>query len=315
MPFAMLFPGQGSQSVGMLADLAEQHACVQETFVEASDAIGVDLWRLVSVGPEEELALTANTQPVMLCAGVAVWRAWCGMTAARPALLAGHSLGEFAALVAAQALDLATAADLVHRRGGFMQQAIPVGAGAMAAVIGLDAQRIADLCRSQADAGVVSVANYNSPQQTVISGTAEAVEKVSALARDAGAKRVAALPVSAPFHCALMQPAAEALEPFLNDAPIATPRLPVVHNVDLSVSETPQAVREALVRQIASPVRWVESISLMAQQGITTFIECGPGKVLTGLGKRIYSQGNHMSAHDSAHLAQAVETLTTTGNG
>lgn len=307
----MVFPGQGSQSVGMLDDLAQRYACIQQTFVEGSDAIGLDLWRLATTGPEEQLAMTAITQPIMLCAGVATWRAWCESSPPSPAFLAGHSLGEYAALVAAQALDLATATRLVHSRGTFMQEAVPVGEGAMAAIIGLDAARIAELCAGVE--GEVSVANYNSPQQTVISGATAAVDQAVELARAAGAKRVTLLPVSAPFHCALMQPAADALRPLLDDAPIQAPRLPVVHNVDLSISTRADDVRAALFRQIASPVRWVESIRLMAEQGVTVFVESGPGKILTGLGKRICPEQSHHSIHDVDSLLGTVETLTAPG--
>ena len=309
MSFAMVFPGQGSQSVGMLDDLAREFACVARTFTEGSDAIGVDLWQLVTEGTEEQLAMTAITQPVMLCAGVATWRAWCERTALRPAFLAGHSLGEYAALVAAGALDLATAVDLVHHRGDFMQEAVPVGEGAMAAVIGLDAAQVAGICAAIGDSATVSVANYNSPQQTVISGSAQAVAQAADLARKAGAKRVAPLPVSAPFHCALMQPAADALRPLLDDAPVRAPGIPVVHNVDLSVSADAGAVRDALYRQIASPVRWVETVQQIASQACGSFVESGPGKVLTGLGKRICPEATHRSVHDVASLAETLEAL------
>jgi [acyl-carrier-protein] S-malonyltransferase len=310
MTFALVFPGQGSQSVGMLAELAGEFREVEETFAEASAVLGYDLWQLVQNGPESELQLTAVTQPAMLTAGVAVWRAWLAAGGPQPAVMAGHSLGEYSALVCAGALPFAQAVQLVRQRGEFMQQAVPVGAGAMAAVLGLDRAAVEAACAGAATADeVVAVANYNAPPQSVIAGHTAAVLRASEAAQAAGAKRVVPLPVSAPFHCALMRPAAAALTPALLAASIATPAVPVINNVDVATARDPAAIRDALIRQIYSPVRWVEVIEAMAAQGVTRVIECGPGKVLTGLTKRICGELDSLAVQDPASLKQALAAV------
>lgn len=310
MTLALVFPGQGSQSVGMLAGLAGEFREVEETFAEASTVLGYDLWQLVQSGPESELQLTAVTQPAMLTAGVAVWRAWRAAGGPTPAVMAGHSLGEYSALVCAGALPFAQAVQLVRQRGEFMQQAVPVGAGAMAAVLGLDRSAVEAACACAATADeVVTVANYNAPPQSVIAGHTAAVQRASAAAQAAGAKRVVPLPVSAPFHCALMRPAAVALTPALEAASIATPAVPVINNVDVVMASNPAAIRDALVRQIYSPVRWVEVIEAMAAQGVTRVIECGPGKVLAGLTKRICGELDSLAVQDPASLKQALAAV------
>lgn len=310
MTLALVFPGQGSQSVGMLADLAGEFPEVEQTFVEASAVLGYNLWQLVQNGPESELQLTAVTQPAMLTAGVAVWRAWLAAGGPAPAVMAGHSLGEYSALVCAGALPFAQAVQLVRQRGEFMQQAVPVGAGAMAAVLGLDRAAVEAACAGAATADeVVAVANYNAPPQSVIAGHAAAVQRASAAAQAAGAKRVVPLPVSAPFHCALMRPAAAALTPALEAASITPPTVPVINNVDVATISDPAAIRDALIRQIYSPVRWVEVIEAMAARGVTHVVECGPGKVLAGLTKRICGELDSLAVQDPASLRQALVAL------
>lgn len=283
---AFTFPGQGSQAVGMLADGAGR-AEVRTTFAEAADALGFDLWALVQQGPEASLNETHNTQPAMLAAGVALWRVWQAVGGARPALLAGHSLGEYTALVCAGSLDFADAVRLVAARGRLMQEAVPVGAGGMAAILGLSDADVQAACDEAAQGEVVSPVNLNAPGQVVIAGTAAAVARACETAKARGAKRALPLPVSVPSHCALMRPAAERLALLLAEVPVQRPAIPVLQNVDVASHDTPEAIREALVRQLHSPVRWVETITRMAAEGVTTVVECGPGKVLSGLNKRI----------------------------
>lgn len=307
MTLALVFPGQGSQSVGMLAELAGEFAQIEQTFSEASAVLGYDLWQLVQNGPESELQLTAVTQPAMLTAGVAVWRAWQAAGGPVPAVMAGHSLGEYSALVCAGALPFAQAVQLVRRRGEFMQQAVPVGNGAMAAVMGLERAAVEAACADAIQEGeTVSVANYNAPLQSVIAGHTDAVNRAVAAAQAAGARRVVALPVSAPFHCALMRPAADQLTPSLTDADFSPPRVPVINNVDVASPDNPAAIRDALVRQIYSPVRWVEVIEAMAARGVTRVVECGPGKVLAGLTRRICSDLDSQAVLDPESLRQAL---------
>ncbi len=286
--FAFVFPGQGSQSVGML-DAWGDHPAVRATLEEASAALGEDIARLIAVGPKEQLDLTTNTQPVMLAAAIAAWRAWLAEGGAQPVAVAGHSLGEYSALVAAGALTLADALPLVRLRAQAMQQAVPVGHGAMAAILGLDAGAVIEGCAQAAAATgeVVSAANFNDPKQTVISGSQTGVAKACELLLAAGAKRALQLAVSAPFHCALMQPAAEALRIGLADVALQSPRIPVVNNVDVAAPAEPDAIRDALYRQGAGSVRWVEVVQALKARGATHVIECGPGKVLAGLVKRI----------------------------
>ena len=285
MSLGFVFPGQGAQYVGMLADLAEKCASVRERFEQAADAIGIDLWRIASQGPETELAATAVTQPALLTASVALWDLWRGAGGPAPALVAGHSLGEYSALVCAGALDFADAVRLVHRRGQLMQQAAPRGEGAMAAVLGLEEAQVEAAC-SRAE-GLVSAANYNAPGQVVIAGEAAAVERAVASCKALGARRAVMLDVSGPFHCALMAPAREQLAVALDAAGLRQPQIPLVRNVDAAAVATVEAVCEGLLDQLAQPVRWTECVRRMAAEGVTRLVECGPGKVLTGLAKRI----------------------------
>ena len=282
-----VFPGQGSQKVGMLAEMAEQHAVIKSTFDEASEALGYDIWRLVQEGPQEELNLTERTQPMLLAAGVALWRVWQACDGPTPAMLAGHSLGEFTALACAQSLEFVDAVSLVRQRGRFMQTAVPVGVGAMAAIIGLDDEAINQACLEARGEQVVAAVNYNSPGQVVIAGHAEAVERAVALCREAGARRVMPLTVSAPFHTELMRPAGEELEQVIASVEIKSPMIPVVHNVNAQTESDTGKIRAMLVEQIYSPVRWVECIQTMVASGLSATIECGPGTVLSGLNRRI----------------------------
>ncbi len=286
MGIAFVFPGQGSQSVGMMAGFAD-HAIVRTTFDEASAVLGEDLWALVTDGPEDALNQTVNTQPVMLTAGVAVWRAWQAAGGATPAVMAGHSLGEYTALVAARALAFADAVPLVRFRAQAMQEAVPSGVGAMAAILGLDSAGVAAACAEAAQGQVVEAVNFNTPEQIVIAGHREAVERAIVIATAKGAKRGMLLPVSAPFHSSLMKPAGERLASRLAAVAFAAPAVPVVQNADAQAKSDPDAIRAALARQAASPVRWVETIQAFATRGVTQVIECGPGRVLTGMSKRI----------------------------
>lgn len=313
-PFAFVFPGQGSQSVGML-DAWGDHPAVRSTLQEASEALGQDLGRLIREGPKEDLALTTNTQPVMLVAGVAAWRVWQAEGGRDPAVMAGHSLGEYSALVAAGAMALAEAAPLVRFRAQAMQEAVPVGAGAMAAVLGMDADRVAQGCAEvaagfPADAmEVVEPVNFNDPAQTVIAGTRLAVEKACEVLKAQGAKRALPLPVSAPFHSSLMKPAAERLRERLAATRIEAPRIPVVNNIDVAVESEPDRIRDALYRQAFGPVRWVECVRAIQARGIDTLVECGPGKVLAGLCKRIDPQLRGLALYDPSTLADVKGSL------
>jgi [acyl-carrier-protein] S-malonyltransferase len=286
MKLAFVFPGQGSQSVGMMAGFAE-HPVVRETFAEASAVLGQDLWTLVTDGPEDDLNRTVNTQPAMLTAGIAVWRAWKAVGGAAPAIVAGHSLGEYTALVAAGALAFSDAVPLVRFRAQAMQDAVPAGVGAMAAILGLDAAAVAAACEEARQGQVVEPVNFNTPEQIVIAGHREAVERAIAAATARGAKRGVLLPVSAPFHSSLMKPAAERLATNLAAITLQAPSIPVLHNVDVEEKSTPEAIRAALARQAASPVRWVETIQAMSACGVTHVVECGPGRVLSGMTRRI----------------------------
>ncbi|WP_333607683.1 ACP S-malonyltransferase [Arsukibacterium sp.] len=303
---AIVFPGQGSQSVGMLADLYQQHAVVQQTFTEASAALGYDLWQLIANGPEASLNETHRTQPALLTASVAVWRLWQQQQAATPAYFAGHSLGEYSALVCAGVLSLADAVKLVEKRGQYMQQAVPAGVGAMSAIIGLDDAAIAKACVDAAQGEVVSPVNYNSPGQVVIAGHKEAVARAGELCKAAGAKRALPLPVSVPSHCELMRPAAQLLAADLARLPFNTAVIPVVNNVDVVAAAEADAIKDALIRQLYSPVRWTETIEFLAAQGVTEVIELGAGKVLSGLIKRINKELNTYSVNDGASLDSAL---------
>jgi len=312
--FAFVFPGQGSQSVGML-DAWNGHPVVQATLLEASDALGQDLETLIHLGPKEELALTTNTQPVMLVAAIAAYRVWLAEGGAAPAYVAGHSLGEYTALVASGVLTLSHAVPLVRLRAQAMQDAVAVGAGAMAAVLGLESAKVLDIC-AQAQAGfagdsgeVVQAANFNDPGQTVISGSKAAVDKACELLKAAGAKRTLLLPVSAPFHCALMKPAAEKLRLHLNSISLQAPQIPVINNIDVAQENDPARICDALYRQAFGLVRWVETLLAMQQLGVSHVVECGPGKVLTGMVKRICPELQSQALYDPATLAETMALI------
>lgn len=304
---AVVFPGQGSQTLGMLADLAAAYPIVEETFAEASSALGYDLWQLVQQGPAEELNKTWQTQPALLAASVAIWRVWQQQNGTQPVLMAGHSLGEYSALVCAGVLDFKQAISLVELRGKLMQEAVPAGTGAMYAIIGLDNDAIAKACEESAQGQVVSPVNFNSPGQVVIAGNKEAVERAGAACKAAGAKRALPLPVSVPSHCALMKPAADKLAIALENVAFSAPQYLVVNNVDVKVETSPESIRSALVRQLYSPVRWTESVEFMAAQGVEQLVEVGPGKVLTGLTKRIVDTLTAAAVNDTASLTAALE--------
>ncbi len=306
MNFAFVFPGQGSQSVGMMAAYGES-AVVRQAFAEASDALGQDLWQTVAEGPAEVLAQTVNTQPLMLTAGVAVYREWIARGGAVPALVAGHSLGEYSALVAAGALGFAEAVKLVRLRAQAMQEAVPQGEGAMAALLGLDEAQAIEACAEAAQGDVVSAANLNSPGQIVIAGSKAAVERAIVTAKARGAKRAVLLPVSAPFHCALMKPAAERLEQALAGIEVRVPTIPVLNNVDVAVEDQPERIKDALVRQAYSPVRWIETVQAIAGRGVTHVFECGPGKVLAGMTKRIEASLQGGAIADVASLEDILK--------
>ncbi|MBY7898896.1 ACP S-malonyltransferase [Vibrio fluvialis] len=300
--FAIVFPGQGSQAVGMLAELGEQYDVVKQTFAEASDALGYDLWALVQNGPAEDLNQTFRTQPALLASSVAIWRVWQELGLEQPEVLAGHSLGEYSALVCAGVIDFKAAIKLVELRGQLMQEAVPAGTGAMYAIIGLDDAAIAKACEEAAQGDVVSPVNFNSPGQVVIAGQKDAVERAGTLCKEAGAKRALPLPVSVPSHCALMKPAAEKLAVALEELAFNTPQIPVINNVDVVAETDPAKIKDALVRQLHSPVRWTEGVEKMAEQGIEKLIEVGPGKVLTGLTKRIVKTLDAAAVNDVASL-------------
>ena len=308
MGFALVFPGQGSQSVGMMSAYGD-NAIIRSTFDEASAALGEDLWEMVSEGPAERLSLTVNTQPLMLTAGVAVYRALRQAGLGAPAILAGHSLGEYAALVAAGALRFADAVPLVRFRAQAMQEAVPAGEGAMAALLGLEADVVREVCAEAAQGEVVEAANLNAPGQIVIAGGRAAVERAIELAKPRGAKRAMMLPVSAPFHCALMRPAAERLAERLAQIEIAQPEIAVLNNVDVAVCDTPEAIRDALVRQAYSPVRWIETVQAIAARGVAQLYECGPGKVLAGMNKRIAKDLVGGAINDAAGIEEAVAAM------
>lgn len=308
MKFAFVFPGQGSQSVGMMNGFAALPV-VRQTFAEASEALGQDLWSLVAQGPDSALNQTVNTQPVMLTAGVAVYRAWEDLHGPEPAVMAGHSLGEYSALVASGAIGFADALRIVRLRAQAMQEAVPEGTGGIAAILGLEDEAVGAVCREAAQGEVVEPANYNSPAQVVVAGHRGAVERAMALAKARGAKRAMMLPMSAPSHCSLMRPAAERLAQALAQVPIQSPQIPVLHNMDAGERHDADTIREALVRQVYSPVRWVEIVRRLAQEGVTHVVECGPGKVLAGLNKRIEPSQQTLALTDEAALRDALKAL------
>ncbi|MDH5648970.1 MAG: ACP S-malonyltransferase [Gammaproteobacteria bacterium] len=307
MALAFVFPGQGSQSLGMLNDLAESFPVVRQTFTEASDAFGRDLWDLVTQGPVEDMNQTQNTQPLMLTTGVAVWRVWQEKSGAQPVVMAGHSLGEYSALVCAQALDFIDAVKLVADRGKFMQDAVPEGKGAMAAIIGMDDYLVEKICELEANGEVLSAVNFNCPGQVVIAGTSAAVRRAVAQASAAGARRAVVLPVSVPSHCALMHEAAEKMAERLKSVEIRSPSIPVIHNASVNTESDPEKIRELLVRQVESPVKWSETINKMVEANdVDKIVECGPGNVLTGLGKRINRAATSFSVSDPENLQKAL---------
>ena len=309
MKFAFVFPGQGSQSVGMLNAFVD-HAIVRETVQEASDALNQDLGKLIAEGPAEDLNLTTNTQPVMLTAAYAIYRAWQQAGGPKPAIVAGHSLGEYTALVAAGAIAFRDAVPLVRFRAQAMQTAVPVGVGGMAAILGLDDDTVRAVCAEASVAGVVEAVNFNAPAQVVIAGNKAAVEKACEVAKAKGAKRALPLPVSAPFHSSLLKPASDQLREYLASVDVQVPSIPVINNVDVAVVNEPAKIKDALVRQAAGPVRWVESVQAMAAQGVTHVIECGPGKVLAGLTKRIDGNLIGASVVDPATLEETLKLVT-----
>ena len=308
--FAMVFPGQGSQTVGMLAELAGDYPIVQETFKQASETLGYDLWQLVQEGPAEELNKTWQTQPALLTASVAVYRVWQQKyPELKPEVMAGHSLGEYSALVCAGVLDFQDAVKLVELRGKLMQQAVPEGTGAMYAIIGLDNEAIINACKQAEQGEVVSAVNFNSPGQVVIAGAKAAVERAAALCKEAGAKRALPLSVSVPSHCALMKPAADQLSVSLESITLKAPTVSVLNNVDVKAETDADAIRNALVRQLYSPVRWTETVEKMSHSGVEVLVEIGPGKVLNGLAKRIVDSLQATSVNDVKSLDEVNELL------
>lgn len=306
---AFIFPGQGSQQLGMLAELADRYAVIGTTFKEAEAALGFDLWQLVQEGPAEKLNRTDLTQPAILTASIAIWRVWKELEGPQPALVAGHSLGEYSALVASGAMKFADAVKLVKARGEFMQAAVPEGEGAMAAILGLEAEQIEAACKEAAQDQVVAPVNYNAPGQIVIAGNAAAVERAITACKDLGARRALPLPVSVPSHCELMRPAAEKLAEELNSIQLSQPRIPIVQNTLAQPVTAIEELRANLVSQLYSPVRWIESIEYMASQGIDTYIECGPGQVLVGLNKRLVKTAKSLAVNNPTNLETALTEL------
>ena len=305
---AFVFPGQGSQSIGMLADLAEAFPSVEQTFEQASDVLGLDLWKLVQQGTTEQLNQTQNTQPAMLAAGVAMWRVWCEQTSVKPGFVAGHSLGEYTALVCSDAMQFEEAISLVAERGRLMQEAVPEGVGAMAAIIGLSDEDVMTVCTENAENEVLAAVNFNAPGQVVLAGHTQAVDRAMAAAKEKGAKRAIKLPVSVPSHCALMESAAEKLAVKMQGK-INIPRMTLIHNVDAMKHSIVEEIQLILKEQLFKPVRWVDSIKSMNDQGVDVFVECGPGKVLMGLNRRIVKEAEHMTMYDPATLEKVLEQL------
>ncbi len=306
---AFVFPGQGSQKIGMLAQLAAQSPIVEATFAEASAALGYDLWDMIQHGEQEQINLTERTQPMLLTSSVAIWRLWSDRNGPAPGQMAGHSLGEWSALVCAGAVDFVDAVKIVQSRGAFMQQAVPVGVGAMAAILGLEDQVIFDACDSARQGEVVDAVNFNAPGQVVIAGSAAAVDRAIDLCKKAGAKRAMALPVSAPFHTSLMKPAAEQLAELVSSTAFATPTIPVIHNVHAQTETDAERIKALMLEQIYKPVMWVDCITALKQGGASVFAECGPGRVLNGLTKRIDREITSFAMDDPASLDNALTTI------
>ncbi len=306
---AFVFPGQGSQSVAMLNDLSEAYPIIKQTFERASDVLGKNLWNLASEGPADQLNQTQNTQPVMLTSGFAIWQLWRENSSIKPAWMAGHSLGEYTALVCSNAMKFEDAVKLVADRGQYMQEAVLETGGAMAAILGLDDPKVIEICNASGHGQVVSAVNFNSPGQVVIAGDSDAVERALIAAKEAGAKRAVKLPVSVPSHCSLMKPAAEKLEQRLHEIEIESPDVTLIHNVDVASHNAPDVIRNALAEQLYKPVRWVDTIKFMHEQGVNQFVECGPGKVLMGLNKRIAKNADHFSIFNSETLENVLEHI------
>jgi [acyl-carrier-protein] S-malonyltransferase len=303
---AFVFPGQGSQKIGMLAELAKQNPIIEKTFNEASEVLGYDMWQLIQQGAQEDINLTQRTQPILLTCSVAIWRLWNQKQGALPSQMAGHSLGEWSALVCANVIDFADGLKIVEARGKFMQQAVPVGQGAMAAIIGLDDQAILEACTEASALGVVDAVNFNAPGQVVIAGSNEAVERAMEICKDAGAKRALPLPVSAPFHTSLMKPAADNLADMVNAVTFRSPEVPIMHNVHAQNEQDPQAIKALMLEQIYSPVKWVDCVKQLKQSGVSTLVECGPGKVLSGLAKRIDRELTAVATESAADFDAAL---------
>ena len=303
---AFVFPGQGSQKIGMLAELAEQNPIIETTFNEASEVLGYDMWQLIQQGTQEDINLTQRTQPILLTCSVAIWRLWNQKQGASPSQMAGHSLGEWSALVCANVIDFADGLKIVEARGKFMQQAVPVGQGAMAAIIGLDDQAILEACTEASALGVVDAVNFNAPGQVVIAGSNEAVERAMEICKDAGAKRALPLPVSAPFHTSLMKPAADNLADMVNAVTFRSPEVPIMHNVHARNEQDPQAIKALMLEQIYSPVKWVDCVKQLKESGVSTLVECGPGKVLSGLAKRIDRELTAVATESAADFDAAL---------
>ncbi|MBU2887045.1 ACP S-malonyltransferase [Gilvimarinus agarilyticus] len=306
---AFVFPGQGSQKIGMLSELAAEYPLVSETFAEASEVLGYDLWDRVQNGTQDEINMTECTQPLLLTASVACWRVWCERGGAQPAFMAGHSLGEWSALVCAGVVAFADAVNLVRQRGKFMQEAVPAGRGAMAAIIGLDDDAIVKACSEAAQGDVVCPVNFNSPGQVVIAGTADAVQRAMELCKEAGAKRALPLPVSAPFHTSLMRPAADRLAELVEATEFSAPNVPVVHNVNAKTESDPARIKALMIEQIYAPVLWVDCVNVMVDAGVTQALECGPGKVLSGLAKRINRSLAAAGLESPKDIDEALSTI------
>ena len=306
---AFVFPGQGSQKIGMLAELAEQNPIIEKTFSEASEVLGYDMWHLIQQGEQDEINLTQRTQPILLTCSLAIWRLWNEKQGAVPSQMAGHSLGEWSALVCANVIDFADGLRIVEARGKYMQQAVPVGQGAMAAIIGLEDQAILDACSEASSLGVVDAVNFNAPGQVVIAGSNDAVERAMEICKSAGAKRALPLPVSAPFHTSLMKPAADNLAEMVNAVTFRAPEVPIMHNVHAKNEHDPEVIKALMLEQIYSPVKWVDCVKQLKASGASTLVECGPGKVLSGLAKRIDRELSALATESAADFDAALTTI------